>query len=240
MDRVILDTDVSSLSLKHRLPSPVLTRLIGKQPCITFVTLGELTQWAELRQWGRAQPRRAGELARRCDHPALPRGHRPDMGRISAAAIQRGRARPANDTWIAACALSYACRSPPSTSKTSRISPNTKLDPDHSGQLTPISTQPIRPSRQPGVLPFSVGPPRSADSDRRVPGALVAVICCQGVIDCPVHSRPRGEEVPESAVIITYMTVCLHSQSPLISSACQSQSDNGRDILSAQRDPLRA
>lgn len=53
MDRVVLDTDVSSLSLKHRLPSPVLTRLIGKQPCITFVTLGELTQWAELRQWGR-------------------------------------------------------------------------------------------------------------------------------------------------------------------------------------------
>jgi hypothetical protein len=42
MDRVVLDTDVSSLSLKHRLPSPVVTRLIGKQPCITFVTLGEL------------------------------------------------------------------------------------------------------------------------------------------------------------------------------------------------------
>lgn len=51
--RVILDTDVSSLSLKHRLPSSVLTRLVGKQPCVTFVTLGELTQWAELRQWGR-------------------------------------------------------------------------------------------------------------------------------------------------------------------------------------------
>ena len=28
-------------------------------------------------------------------------------GRISAAAMQRGRARPANDTWIAACALSH-------------------------------------------------------------------------------------------------------------------------------------
>jgi hypothetical protein len=53
VDRVILDTDVSSLSLKRRLPSPALTRLIGKQPCITFVTLGELTQWAELRRWGR-------------------------------------------------------------------------------------------------------------------------------------------------------------------------------------------
>ena len=43
--------------------------------------------------------------------------------------------------------------------------------------LTPISTQPIRPSRQPGVLSLSVSPPRSADSGRRVPGALVAVIC---------------------------------------------------------------
>ncbi len=53
MDRVILDTDVSSLSLKRRLASPALTRLIGKQPCITFVALGELTQWTELRQWGR-------------------------------------------------------------------------------------------------------------------------------------------------------------------------------------------
>jgi hypothetical protein len=48
-----LTSDVSSLSLKHRLPSPVLTRLIGKQPCVTFVTLGELSQLAELRQWGR-------------------------------------------------------------------------------------------------------------------------------------------------------------------------------------------
>jgi len=53
VDRVILDTDVSSLSLKRRLPSPAVTRLIGRQPCITFVTLGELTQWAELREWGR-------------------------------------------------------------------------------------------------------------------------------------------------------------------------------------------
>lgn len=53
MDRVVLDTDVSSLSLKRRLPPHVLARLVGKQPCVTFVTVGELTQWAELRQWGR-------------------------------------------------------------------------------------------------------------------------------------------------------------------------------------------
>jgi predicted nucleic acid-binding protein len=46
-----------------------------------------LTQWAELRQWGR------------CNRDAWRIG--------SAAATQRGRARPANDTWIAACALTY-------------------------------------------------------------------------------------------------------------------------------------
>jgi toxin FitB len=107
VDRVILDTDVSSLSLKRRLPSPALTRLIGKQPCITFVTLGELTQWAELRRWGR---RNRDALDSWLDGVIiLP--YREDVartwGRISAAAIQRGRPRPANDTWIAACALTY-------------------------------------------------------------------------------------------------------------------------------------
>lgn len=108
MDRVVLDTDVSSLSLKNRLPSVVLTRLIGKQPCITFVTLGELTQWAELRQWGR--PNRDalenwldGVIILPCSEDIAR-----TWGRISAAAIQRGRARPGNDTWIAACALSYS------------------------------------------------------------------------------------------------------------------------------------
>ena len=104
--------------------------------------------------------------------------------------------------------------------------------------LAPISTQPIRPSRQPDVLSFSVSLPRSADSNRRVPSALVAVICLPvgHRLSSGTHAR-RGRQCPESAVIMTYMTVCLHSQSPLISLACQSQPDNGRDILSAQRNP---
>jgi toxin FitB len=107
MSRVILDTDVSSLSLKRRLPSAVLTRLVGKQPCITFVTLGELTQWAELRHWGRRN-RDALEnwLAGVIVLPYSENVAR-TWRQISAAAIQRGRIRPTNDTWIAACALSY-------------------------------------------------------------------------------------------------------------------------------------
>ena len=45
MQPVILDTDVASLSHKGRLPDPLATRLIGRRPLITFITLGELTKW---------------------------------------------------------------------------------------------------------------------------------------------------------------------------------------------------
>jgi predicted nucleic acid-binding protein len=107
MERVILDTDVSSLTLKHRLPSTVLTRLVGKQACITFVTLGELSQWAELRRWGR----RNRDALENWLGGVIVLPYSNDVawtwGRISAAAIERGRASSANDTWIAACALTY-------------------------------------------------------------------------------------------------------------------------------------
>lgn len=123
MDRVVLDTDVSSLSLKHRLPSAVLTRLIGKQPCITFVTLGELTQRAELRRWGARNREALGNWLDGVIILPYSEDTARTWGSISAAAIQRGRPRPANDTRIAACALFTVCRSRPSTPRTSGISP---------------------------------------------------------------------------------------------------------------------
>ena len=104
--------------------------------------------------------------------------------------------------------------------------------------LTPISTQPIRPSRQPGMLSL---PGESAQVSRLGPAGARRSRCrdlpASASLTVQWHSRPRGKQCPESAVIMTYMTVCLRSQSPMISSACQSQPDNGRDILSAQRDP---
>ena len=79
MDRVVLDTDVSSLSLKHRLPPQVLVRLIGKQPCVTFVTVGELTQWAELRQWGRRNRDTVGQLDEKCGQESVQVGDHDDF-----------------------------------------------------------------------------------------------------------------------------------------------------------------
>ena len=52
MARVVLDTDVASLSYKGRLPAALAERLVGQEVCVTFVTIGELARWAEKRRWG--------------------------------------------------------------------------------------------------------------------------------------------------------------------------------------------
>lgn len=103
MQPVILDTDVASLLHRRKLTGPLATRLIGREPLIIFITFGELAKWAEIRCWGAD---RRGELA--CwlsGIPVLPGDEAVAAiwGRLSAAASRRGRPRPVNDMWIAAC-----------------------------------------------------------------------------------------------------------------------------------------
>lgn len=52
MSYLVLDTDVASGILRHRLPSTLRGQLVGPTLAITFVTLGELTKWALVRHWG--------------------------------------------------------------------------------------------------------------------------------------------------------------------------------------------
>jgi len=69
---VVYDTDVASRSFKGRLPAALAARLVGKQPLVTFVTVGELTQWTRLRHWG---PRNRAELEEwLADKPVIPGG----------------------------------------------------------------------------------------------------------------------------------------------------------------------
>ena len=44
MNRLVLDTDTASLSLKGWLPLAMKARLSESLTCVTFVTIGELTQ----------------------------------------------------------------------------------------------------------------------------------------------------------------------------------------------------
>ena len=58
---LVLDTDVASLSIKRRLSPPMRARLSHSLICVTFVTLGELTRWVLLHDWGPTRRRGMAE-----------------------------------------------------------------------------------------------------------------------------------------------------------------------------------
>lgn len=101
MDPAVLDTDVASLLHKGTLGGPLATRLIGREPLITFVTFGELANWGQ---------RRRQELTSWLSRIAVLPGDEAvaaTWGRLSATAVRRGRPRPVNDMWVAACCLTH-------------------------------------------------------------------------------------------------------------------------------------
>lgn len=82
-----------------------MARLAGKLWCITFVTVGEMTQWAQLRSWS---PRNQAALDAWLSDRVLLEGSTDVAkiwGRLSAEGKQRGRTHPINDCWIAATCL---------------------------------------------------------------------------------------------------------------------------------------
>lgn len=105
MDYVALDTDVASNLIKRQLPPRLLARLARYAPCVTFVTVGELTEWAIVRGWG---SRNVSVLDRwLATVPVI--GYDEDVARrwgyLSAHSRRAGRPRPTNDMWNAACWL---------------------------------------------------------------------------------------------------------------------------------------
>jgi toxin FitB len=102
---VVLDTDVASASFLSRLPANIKARLAGATPCISFITLGELTKWTARRQWG---PSKIAHLAAWRRHIAVLQYDErvaTTWGHIQARAEMRGRPRPVNDSWIAAVCI---------------------------------------------------------------------------------------------------------------------------------------
>ncbi|MFI5960525.1 type II toxin-antitoxin system VapC family toxin [Cryptosporangium sp. NPDC051539] len=105
MSYVVLDTDVASAILRGRLSGPLATRLTGHDLAITFVTVAELERWRLVRDFG---PRRTASLVSFYNQVVvLPYSRRvaETWGAVQAGAQLRGRPRPQNDTWIAACCL---------------------------------------------------------------------------------------------------------------------------------------
>jgi predicted nucleic acid-binding protein len=101
-----MDTDACSLMFKKRLPPGLETKILSKIPAMTFVTCGEMTEWSTSHRWG--DFRRRELLLWMKGFAVLPgsRSTAEIFGVLRAAAKARGRPRPINDTWIAACCLS--------------------------------------------------------------------------------------------------------------------------------------
>ena len=105
MTRIVLDTDVVSHHRVGRLPAEY-ARLVTTAPhCIAFATAGELWKGALDKRWGGV--RRAGldlwlamEPVLSADLPGVT-----IWAAITAGAQRRGRPRPLNDSWIAACCI---------------------------------------------------------------------------------------------------------------------------------------
>lgn len=110
---VVLDTDVASASLRDRLAPGLRARLAGCAWSVSFVTVGELWQWADARSWGRQS---RAQLTDWLDHVVVVDSDElvsREWGRSVAAARLRGRPRPTNGSWIAACYVARAL--PPAT-----------------------------------------------------------------------------------------------------------------------------
>ena len=102
---VAIDTDVASLAFRDRLPPTLAARLAGRTLCVSFVTVAELTVWTEVRHWGSRNRANLHDWLGTFVRLPYDDDVATTWGHIQAAAILRGRTRPANDTWIAACCL---------------------------------------------------------------------------------------------------------------------------------------
>jgi predicted nucleic acid-binding protein len=103
--RIVLDTDVVSLYRLGRLPAVFVRQVAANDVSIAFATAGELWKWALGRRWGAA--RRGGLDLWLTETAILPAGLATATiwATLTSAAERRGRPRPLNDSWIAACCI---------------------------------------------------------------------------------------------------------------------------------------
>jgi predicted nucleic acid-binding protein len=102
---IVLDTDVVSRHRAGRLPARAARQVAANDISIAFATAGELWKWALSRRWGSA--RRGGLDLWLTQTAIIPAGlaEAQVWAAITTAALRRGRPRPLNDAWIAACCI---------------------------------------------------------------------------------------------------------------------------------------
>jgi len=107
MGDVVIDTDVASVLQKGRAPAWVNRQMAGQRVWLTFVTVAALWKWAEVRSWGPASRDQLGSWL--TSRPVIPYDDEVAKvwARLAGGAQRRGRPRPQNDTWVAACSVRH-------------------------------------------------------------------------------------------------------------------------------------
>jgi tRNA(fMet)-specific endonuclease VapC len=105
---IVVDTNVLSYEVKRDTRAQLYEQhLAGQRMTISFVTLAELSSWAELYNWGKRLRTRLETILE--DYLVL----WPDTdtcqlwAEVTTICARQGRRIAPNDAWIAACALRY-------------------------------------------------------------------------------------------------------------------------------------
>lgn len=111
MNAVLLDTTVASLLHPRKRASPLRAcyepHMRGKTLALSFQTVAELWQWAEIRQWGQTARQQLDSFLRR--FLIIPYDYELTRvwARVMADCQRQGRCFEAGDGWIAATAVHH-------------------------------------------------------------------------------------------------------------------------------------
>jgi len=108
MSMVVLDTDVWSFLFKgDSRAERYRVHLEGNVLCVSFQTVAELYQWAEMANWGEKRRAKLQEWLCRFEVLLYDDATAQIWARIRAERDRQGRPMAAQDAWVAACALRH-------------------------------------------------------------------------------------------------------------------------------------
>lgn len=105
MALIVLDTDVVSLYRAGRLPAGFARQVVTNDISIAFATAGELCKGALAKRWGGARRGGLDLWLAETKTVSADLAVAQVWGTLTTAAQRRGRPRPLQDTWIAACCI---------------------------------------------------------------------------------------------------------------------------------------
>jgi len=108
MSMVVLDTDVWSFVFKRDSRAEhYRVHLEGNVLCVSFQTVAELYQWAEIANWGEKRRAKLQEWLRRFEVLGCDDTTAQIWARARAERDRQGHPIAAQDAWVAACALRH-------------------------------------------------------------------------------------------------------------------------------------